>query len=151
MLEYVFKQPNLGNTNRFKAENVGFGITYVLPVVLALLKSKPGDLLIIENPESHIHPRGQVILGRLMSIAAMSGVQIIVETHSDHIINGIRVAVKENLIAKNKALIYYFEKVIESDEQYSKITNIEIDEKGELSEYPKDMLDEWNDQLMKLL
>ncbi len=151
LLEYVFKQPNLGNTNRFKPENVGFGITYSLPVVVALLKSKPGDLLIIENPESHIHPKGQAQLGKLMAIAAMNGVQIIVETHSDHIINGVRVAVKEGNIDKDKALIYYFEKVIQSDEQYSKITNVEIDRKGELSDYPKDMLDEWNDQLMKLL
>ena len=151
LLEYMFKQPNMGNTNRFKPENVGFGITYGLPVVVAILKSKPGDLLIIENPESHIHPKGQAQLGRLMALAAMNGVQIIVETHSDHIVNGIRVAVKEGSIDCNKALIYYFEKVIKPDEQYSKITNIEIDKKGELSEYPKDMLDEWSNQLFKLI
>lgn len=151
LLEYVFKQPNMGNTNRFKPENVGFGITYGLPVVVAILKSKPGDLLIIENPESHIHPKGQAQLGRLMALAAMNGVQIIVETHSDHIVNGIRVAVKEGSIDFNKAMIYYFEKVVKPDEQYSKITNIEIDQKGELSEYPKDMLDEWSNQLFKLI
>lgn len=151
LLEYVFKQPNLGNTNRFKPENVGFGITYSLPVVVAILKSKPGDLLIIENPESHIHPKGQAQLGKLLALAAMNRVQIVVETHSDHIINGIRVAVKNGNIESNKTLIYYFEKVFQSDEQYSKITNIEIDRNGELSEYPKDMLDEWSNQLMNLL
>lgn len=150
-LEYVYKQPNYGNTNRFKPENVGFGITYSLPIVVAVLKSKPGDLLIIENPESHIHPKGQAKLGKLLALAAMNGVQIIVETHSDHIINGIRVAVKKGDIDSDKTLIYYFEKVIQSNEQYSKITNIEIDKNGELSEYPKDMLDEWSNQLMKLL
>jgi predicted ATPase len=151
LLEYTFKQPNMGNTNRFKPENVGFGITYGLPVVVAILKSKPGDLLIIENPESHIHPKGQAQLGRLMALAAMNGVQVIVETHSDHIVNGIRVAVKEGSIDSDKAMIYYFEKVIKPDEQYSKITDIEIDKKGELSEYPKDMLDEWSNQLFKLM
>lgn len=151
LLEYVFKQPNMGNTNRFKPENVGFGITYGLPVVVAILKSKPGDLLILENPESHIHPKGQAQLGRLMALAAMNGVQVIVETHSDHIVNGVRVAVKESSIDCNKAMIYYFEKVVKPDEQYSKITNIEIDQKGELSEYPKDMLDEWSNQLFKLI
>ena len=151
MLEYEFKQPNLGNTNRFKPENVGFGITYSLPVVVAILKSKPGDLLIIENPESHIHPKGQAQLGKLMALAAMNGVQIIVETHSDHIINGIRVAVKKGDIDSDKTLIYYFEKVVQSDEQYSKITNIEIYPNGELSEYPVDMMDEWSNQLLKLI
>jgi len=151
ILEYAFEQPNVGTTNYFKPENVGFGITYGLPVVVAILKSKPGDLLIIENPEAHIHPRGQAEIGKLMALAAMNGVQIIVETHSDHILNGIRVAVKEKLISQDKVQLFYFEKVVEQDEQFSKITNIEIDQKGELSEYPKNMLDEWNEQLMRLL
>jgi predicted ATPase len=151
ILEYVFKQPNVGNTNRFKPENVGFGISYSLPVIVAVLKSKPGDLLIIENPESHIHPKGQAQLGKLLALAAMNGVQIIVETHSDHIINGIRVAVKEGDIKSDETLIYYFEKVVQSDEQYSKITNIEINPNGELSEYPVDMMDEWSNQLLKLI
>lgn len=151
LLEYVFKQRNLGNTNRFKPENVGFGISYSLPVVVSLLKAKPGDLLIIENPESHVHPRGQAEIGKMIAIAAMNGVQIVLETHSDHVINGIRVAVKDKKITKDKAVIFYFEKQFESSEQYSKITNIEIDQNGELSEYPKNMLDEWGNQLFKLM
>lgn len=151
LLEYAFEQPSIGTTNFFKPENVGFGITYGLPVVVSILKAKPGDLLLIENPESHIHPRGQAELGKLIALAAMNGVQLIVETHSDHILNGIRVAVKEKIIDKDKVQLFYFEKVIEEDEQYSKITNIQVDQKGELSEYPKNMLDEWNDLLMRLL
>lgn len=151
LLEYVFKQPNFGNTNRYKPENVGFGISYALHVVTALLSARPGELIIIENPESHIHPRGQAELGRLIALVADNDVQIIIETHSDHIINGIRVAVKEKEICKDKVIIYYFKKEVKSDEQYSMITNIEIDKNGELSDYPKDMLDEWSNQLMKLL
>jgi predicted ATPase len=151
LLEYAYKQPNLGSTNRFKPENVGFGISYVLPVVVALLKARPGDLLIVENPESHVHPRGQAELGKMIAIAAMNGVQIILETHSDHVINGIRVAVKEKQIERDKVVIFYFDKVIAASEQYSKITNIEIDQNGELSDYPKDMMDEWANQLFKLM
>lgn len=151
LLEYVFKQPNFGNTNRFKPENVGFGISYALHVVTALLKAKQGDLVIIENPESHIHPRGQAELGKLITLVAQNNVQIIIETHSDHIINGIRVGVKENPELKDKTILFYFEKVITENEQYSKITNIEIDSGGELSEYPKNLLEEWSNQLLKLL
>lgn len=151
LLEYVFKQPNFGNTNRFKPENVGFGITYGLPVVTALLSSKPGELIIIENPESHIHPRGQAELGKLIAKTAMNDVQIIVETHSDHILNGIRVAVKEGAISKDKVALFHYQKIIESSEQYSKVTDIELDKNGELSEYPKNMLDEWSNQLFKLI
>ncbi len=151
LLEYVFKQPNFGNTNRFKPENVGFGISYGLPVVVALLSAKPGDLIIIENPESHIHPRGQAELGKLIARTAMNDVQIIVETHSDHVINGIRVAIKESELLNDKVILFYFNKIVEAREQYSKILDIEIDKNGELSSYPENLLDEWSNQLLKLL
>jgi predicted ATPase len=74
--------------------NVGFGITYVLPVVTRILMSKPGDIIVLDNPEAHVHPRGQVELGRLIALSASYGVQIIVETHSDHLFNGIRLHIK---------------------------------------------------------
>lgn len=151
LLEYAFTQPNFGNTNYFKPENVGFGISYALHVVTALLKAQPGDLVIIENPESHIHPRGQAELGKLIALVAQNDIQIIVETHSDHIVNGIRVGVKENPVLKDKTILFYFEKVVKESEQYSEITNIEIDLRGELSKYPKNLLEEWSNQLLKLL
>lgn len=151
LLEYVFKQPNFGNTNRYKPENVGFGISYALHVVAALLLARPGQLIIIENPESHIHPRGQAELGKLMARVAQNDVQLIIETHSDHILNGIRVGVKEQVIDRNKVVAFYFEKVLEETEQYSKITDIEIDNNGTLSDYPKNLLDEWSNQLSKLI
>ncbi len=150
-LEYEYEQPNFGTTNRFKPANVGFGISYVLPVVVSLLSARPGNLLIIENPESHIHPRGQAELGKLVALAAMNDVQIVVETHSDHFVNGVRVAVKEGAIAREKAVLFYFEKTVTESEQFSKITDIEIDQNGELGQYPENMLDEWSNQLFKLL
>lgn len=151
LLEYVFKQPNFGNTNRFKPENVGFGISYALHVVTALLKAKSGDLLIIENPESHIHPRGQAELGKLIALVAQNDVQIIIETHSDHILNGIRVGVKDNNELVERTILFYFKKVVTESEQYSQITNIKVDKNGELSEYPINLLDEWSNQLFKLM
>jgi len=151
LLEYVYKQPNFGNTNRFKPDNVGFGISYALHVVTALLASRPGELIIIENPESHIHPRGQAELGKLIALVAQNDVQLVIETHSDHIINGIRVAIKENPTLKDDTIFFYFDRIITESEQYSKITNIEIDRNGELSDYPANMLDEWSNQLLKLL
>lgn len=150
-VEIEYLQPNFGTTNRFKPVNVGFGISYVLPVVVSLLAARPGDLLIIENPESHIHPRGQAELGKLVASAAANNVQIIIETHSDHFVNGVRVAVKEGLIDRSAAVLFYFEKTVTASEQFSKITDIEIDSRGELSAYPENMLDEWSNQLFKLM
>jgi predicted ATPase len=151
LLEYAYKQPNFGTTNRFKPENVGFGISYALHVVTALLASRPGELIIIESPESHIHPRGQAELGKLIALTALNDVQLIIETHSDHIINGIRVAIKENPQLKNDTILFYFDKKVTETEQYAKIADIEIDENGTLSDYPENLLDEWSNQLSQLI
>ena len=150
-LEYEFEQPTYGKTMVFKPENVGFGISYSLHVIVALLKAKSGDLVIIENPESHIHPRGQAELGKLIALVAQNDVQIIIETHSDHVLNGIRVSVKENPVLKDRTLLFYFKKMVEPTEQYSKVTNIEIDRNGTLSDYPDNLLTEWSNQLSKLI
>lgn len=138
-------------TNSFRPKNVGFGISYVLPIVLALLTAEEGKIIIIENPESHIHPRGQAELGRLIAMAAQIGAQLFVETHSDHILNGIRVAVKDGNIDKSKVNIMFFDKVTTDKEQFSNVKQIKIDKNGELNEYPKNFLDEWSNQLIKLV
>lgn len=151
LLDMQFEQPNLGFTGRFRPTNVGFGISYALPIVTALLAAQPGELIIIENPESHVHPRGQAELGKLIAKTAMNDVQLIVETHSDHIVNGIRVAVKEKDVSNDRVTLFYFERTMEENEQYSKITNIEVDSSGELSSYPTNLLDEWSNQLVKLV
>ena len=144
------------NQYKFKPQNVGFGIPYVLPIIIMILTAQPGDCLIIENPEAHIHPRGQAELGRLLALCAQSGVQLFVETHSDHIINGVRVAVKKKQIDRHNVAISFFNRVSTDSsapiyEQYSVCDTINIDDNGELSSYPEGFLDEWNNQLLELL
>ena len=140
-----------GYTNDIKPINTGFGISYVLPVVIAILKAQKEDILILENPESHLHPKGQSTIGRMMAYAAQKGVQIFAETHSDHAINGIRVAGKNKKLVPPNVKIFYFDRVLDSSEQYSTVEEILIDKNGELSDYPKGFLDEWNEQLMELI
>jgi len=150
ILDYQFDI--VGNkTNSFRPTNVGFGISYVLPIVLALLTAEKGKILIIENPESHIHPRGQAELGRLIALAAQTGAQIFVETHSDHILNGIRVAVKEQHIDKENVNILYFDKTTNDKESFSNIHKLRVDSNGTLSELPQNLLTEWTTQMSKLM
>ena len=140
-----------GFTNEIKPINTGFGISYVLPVVVAILKARKNNILIIENPESHLHPKAQSTIGQMMAYAAQTGVLLFVETHSDHVLNGIRVAVKKGKLSKENLMIFYFDRILNCSEQYSNIEEIRIDKNGELSSYPKGFLDEWNEQLMKLI
>jgi predicted ATPase len=109
-LKYKFKVGDTGFTNEYSPLNVGFSFSYNLSILVAILSAEPGGILFMENPESHLHPKGQSIIGRLLSIAAEHGVQIFVETHSDHIINGVRVAVKHGNIGAHHVGIFFFER-----------------------------------------
>lgn len=134
-------------TNSYKCVNVGFGLTYVLPILIALLSASAGDLIIIENPEAHIHPAGQRKLGELIAQAGHKGIQIIVETHSDHIMNGIRIAVKKGIVHKDKVNFTYFYK-----ENYEhKCVFPKVDENGKFDEWPEGFFDEWDNSLIDLL
>lgn len=137
-------------TNTYKSVNVGFGITYVLPIVVALLSAKSGDVIMLENPEAHIHPSGQRKLGELMAWVCRNGVQIIVETHSDHILNGIRLAVKNRTIRKELTSIFYFYKD-NADNYQHKVEKPVIHEDGRMSCWPKGFFDEWDNALLDLL
>ncbi len=145
---------------QFRPINVGFGLSYILPMLVVLLTAHEGEMLVIENPEAHLHPRGQAEVGKLLARAAAAGIQLFVETHSDHVINGIRVAVKEGIIKPEDVNIAFFERKehevknksgVSSTEIYSTVNNIKIDRHGSLSMYPDGFMDEWNNQLMELL
>ncbi len=138
-------------TSEFSPLNVGFGITYALPIVVAVLKSKPGDLLIIENPESHLHPAAQSVIAQLLARAAKTGVQVIIESHSDHIFNSIRVQIKQDYLKPEDVRVYYFERS-DSDNIHSvNIKQAAIDTDGRISRQPKGFFDEFSKQLDQLL
>ena len=131
-----------------KSKNVGFGISYSLPVVVALLSAKPGALLIIENPESHLHPRGQSKLAELMTLVAQSGVQIFVETHSDHIFNGIRKALLQKKIDEKNVTVHFLEL---NDENVTVNTEIQFSDSGRILNYREGLFDQFDNDLDELL
>ncbi|MDM8561121.1 DUF3696 domain-containing protein [Candidatus Parabeggiatoa sp. HSG14] len=139
------------STEEMKPPNVGFGLTYALPVVTAVLFAHPGDLLIIENPESHLHPQGQARLGKLFAKAAENGVQLFIETHSDHLLNGVRVATKHKDISPENVGIFFFERNPEKEEHLTEIVQPFIDENGRIDKWPKSFFDESDNQLDELL
>lgn len=142
---------SMGTIMEYKPVNVGFGVSYSLPVILALLKAKTNDLVVLENPEAHLHPRGQRKIGELIARAAQGGVQVIVETHSDHILNGIRLAVKQKILKKEKTKLYYFcTKTSDSVTVHTYDAPV-LDENGRLDFWPKGFFDEWDNALLELL
>jgi predicted ATPase len=138
-------------TAQFRPENTGFGLTYVLPVVTAVLSSKPGDLLLIENPESHLHPSGQSIVAQLIAKACQNGVQIIVESHSDHILNGIRTSVKDENILPENVRIFYLYRDEDCSDHSANSEEINIDLSGRIDHWPPGFFDEWDKNLNSLI
>ena len=143
---FSFDHPGDGRTRPYRAINVGFGLSYVLPVVLALL-AEPGTLCLIENPESHLHPRGQTKLGELAARAAKAGVQVFVETHSDHFMDGVRIAVRDGLIAPEDVAFHYFER----QDGKAVVSSPQVDADGRLSEWPAGFFDQHKENLVRLL
>jgi predicted ATPase len=137
--------------NRFRPTNVGFGISYLLPVLVAILSSKPGAIVIVENPEAHLHPKGQVQMGRLFALAAANGIQVILETHSEHILNGVRVAVKQGKIKKEDTNILYFTGDVIENHFKHYILNPKIDDDGRIDYWPEGFFDELERQLINLM
>ena len=148
-LRYSFLAGEL-RTQPFRSSNVGFGITYTLPIILALLASEKDTLVLLENPEAHLHPRGQFQLGELMARAASYGVQILVESHSDHILNGIRVAVRQGIISPDSVNLHYLSRPKETRQLSAKVDSPRIDEDGRIDEWPEGFFDEWEKSLAQL-
>ncbi|PTV62577.1 AAA family ATPase [Pseudomonas putida] len=132
--------------NEVRPVNTGFGISYVLPIVLAMLCTPEGGYLLIENPEVHLHPAAQSMLGELLTMASTCGIQVILETHSDHIINGIRAHVKENNIDNGFVTI----NSVRSANGDRVVTQINVDNDGGLSDMDIGFFDQAEKDLIRL-
>lgn len=129
------------------AINTGYGISYILSVVVAILSAQPGALILIENPEAHIHPSGQSALMRLVSKAVAGGVQVIIETHSDHIINGALVARKLNCFSNDSLVIYFFDR---DEDNNSQAIKLQIGQNGMIQNAPDRFFGQMNADLKVL-
>jgi len=134
----------------FRATNVGFGLTYVLPIIVAALALTQDALLIVENPEAHLHPQGQSSVAGLLARAASCGVQVFVETHSDHVLNGVRLAVKNGLLTPEQTRIHFFQPRNTPDSA-SQVIPLHIDPDGRIDVWPPGFFDEWDKSLEALL
>lgn len=128
--------------------NVGYGFTYAFPILIALLSAKEqGQVIVIDSPEAHLHPRAQSQMGKMLASFAAAGVQIIVETHSDHLLNGVRLAVKERVLNPKLLAIHFFtEAALEAHGVVSPVIDLE----GRMSDWPAGFFDQSEMDLAKL-
>jgi len=137
--------------NGYRSKNVGFGLSYALPVIVALLLGTitPNSLVMIENPEAHLHPKGQTEIARLISLCTEANSQIIVETHSDHLFDGIRIYAKKSKRQFHKdVMIYWFELDQNGNTEFQFVS---IDKNGRLDNCPNGLFDQFEINAGELL
>lgn len=132
------------NTDYLRPTSIGFGVSYCLPIIVAGLMAEKDSLLIVENPEAHLHPQAQSRMGIFLSKLAAAGVQVILETHSDHLLNGVRIAVKKRLISENDVLITFFNR------DYTTLSP-SIDADGRIDLWPDGFFDQAEKDLGELI
>lgn len=137
------------DTDFLNPNNMGFGISYVLPIIVTGLIAQKGSLFIVENPEAHLHPSGQSRIGQFLAQVASSGVQVIIETHSEHVINGIRIAILKNIINHQDVSINFLN--ISEKSNAVGIEHIDLNKFADLSHWPKGFLDQEQQDLRNLI
>jgi len=119
--------------------NIGYGLTYAFPILVALLAAQEGQLVVVDSPEAHLHPSAQSQMGRILGHFANAGVQIVVETHSDHLLNGVRLAIKEQTLPSKSLQLHFFGG---PSSKGHGVVSPSIDDKGSIYEWPDGFFDQ---------
>lgn len=128
--------------------NIGYGLTYALPILVAGLLAKPGQMLLIDSPEAHLHPRAQSNIAKFLATMAVAGVQVVVETHSDHVLNGTRLAVKNrSILDPDQVAVHFF---TGGERGAPAVISVQIDQEGGITDWPPGFFDQSENDLAVL-
>lgn len=118
--------------------DVGLGVSQVLPVLVALIAAHPGQLVYLEQPEIHLHPKAQIGLAKILVDAASRGVRVVTETHSDILILAIRALVAEKAINADKVVLHWFER---DKSGLTRVRSSQMEPSGATPKWPSDFAD----------
>jgi len=139
---------SLGNSKLVRPYHMGSGVSFAIGVLVSCLSASPDDIVIIENPEIHQHPKAQSELTEFLCFAANAGIQVILETHSDHVFNGIRKSIVKEEITNTDVAVHFFQL---DENSLSKNTVVTLSEHGRVMAHPKGLFDQFDDDLDQIL
>ncbi len=127
-----------GETDMVSIADVGFGVSQVLPILVALIVAEPGQLVYLEQPEMHLHPRAQVALAQVLADAAQRGVRVVAETHSSLLLLAIQTLVAEGSLSPELVRLHWFTR---REDGATEINTADLDEVGAYGDWPEDFDD----------
>jgi predicted ATPase len=116
--------------------DVGFGISQTLPVIVSLLAAEPGQLVYIEQPEIHLHPRAQMAMAKILADAANRGVKVVAETHSSLLLLGVQSLVAEGKLSPDKVKLHWFKR--RPEDGVTEVSSADLDNAGAFGDWPED-------------
>ena len=139
---------SLGNGKPVRPYHMGSGVSFAIGVLVSCLSANIDDIIVIENPEIHLHPKAQSDLTEFLCFVANAGIQVILETHSDHVFNGIRKSIVKKEIANTDVAVHFFQL---DENALSKNTAVALNEHGRVMTHPKGLFDQFDDDLDQIL
>jgi hypothetical protein len=135
---YVPRTRNSGDSDLVNIADVGLAVPIVLPVLVALIQADPGQLVYIEQPELHLHPRAQWKLAQLLVQAANRGVRLVIETHSSLLLQGILTCVAKGEITPETVALHWF---VRDEDGVTRVKTADLDSEGRVGDWPVDFDD----------
>ena len=125
-------------TDMVNITDVGLGVSQVLPVLVAVIVAEPEQLVYLEQPELHLHPRAQVALARVLADAAKRGVRVVAETHSSLLLLGIQTLIAEGDLSPELVKLHWFSR---NKDGVTEVDSVDLDEAGTYGDWPVDFDD----------
>lgn len=129
--------------------SVGFGTSQILPIIVQGLLTPPGGVFIVEQPEVHLHPSVQAQLALFFVALTRSSIQCIIETHSEQLVNQFRLFISDRRVNIYDQIRIYFAERHSTTGTYFR--EVELDHRGNISNWPKGFMDESNRQAEEML
>ncbi len=124
-----------GSRDMVNIADVGFGVSQTLPVLVALHTAKPGQLVYLEQPEIHLHPRAQTAMAQVLADAAKRGVRVVAETHSSLLLLGVQTLVAEGELPPELVKLHWFTR---GEDGATTVRSADLDEAGAFGDWPED-------------
>lgn len=133
---------------RVRPQNIGSGISYLISVIITCLTSPDASIIVVENPEIHLHPTAQSRVCDFLYFISKNNRQLFVETHSDHIFNGFRAGIATGEIEQDTVRTYF---VSLNDEHTTDVELVKFGRFGRIENQRKDLFDQFDIDMNKMI